>query len=219
VFFVDWTDQQVTGSQVYTTTTGSVSNISLTTNAGKTEVKGLELNWNWLVNDNWALNVAYGYADAKFKKLCDNTLAILLGTPPTDSGPCPSAGTVNFADASGFQTANAPKHTATGGAEFRIPIGSNWSFLARADLSYLSERFAEVYNHASTGDSTRLDARLGVESDQWRITLWGRNINDDRSPDSVVRFFNPNSGFAFTRAYQVHYPNGRQFGLTAAVSF
>jgi len=219
LFFIDWTDQQVTGSQVYTRTDGSVSNISLTTNAGKTEVKGLELNWNWLVNDYWTLNAAYGYSDAKFKRLCDNTFAILLGTPPTDEGPCPSAGTVNFADASGFQTANAPKHTATGGAEFRVPLGEAWGLFARADLTYLSERFAEVYNHASTGDSTRIDARFGIESGQWRITAWGRNLTDERNPDTVVRFFNPNSGFAFTRAYQVHYPNGRQFGLTASVNF
>jgi hypothetical protein len=35
----------------------------------------------------------------------------------------------------------------------------------------------------------------------------------------VVRFFNPHSGFAFTRAYQVHFPTGRQFGLTASYRF
>jgi iron complex outermembrane receptor protein len=225
VFFTDWSDQQVTGSQVYTNTTGMGANISLTTNAGKTEIKGLEINWRWKLNDMWDVNASYGYTDAKFEELCDNVLAILTASPVTTTGPCPSAGVgvlaapVNFANAAGFRTANAPGSTGTVGAEFRVPVGTEWSFFARADYSYQGERFAEVYNHASTGTTTRLDARLGAETDAWKVTLWGRNLGDDRSPDSVVRFFDPDAGFAFTRAYQVHFPNGRQYGLTASYKF
>ena len=224
VFFTDWSDQQVTGSQTYRTVTNTTANISLTTNAGKTEVKGLELNWRWKINAIWDVNASYGYTEATFKELCDNVLAVLTATPVTSTGPCPSAVAsptvvVNFANAAGFQTANAPKDTFATGAEFRIPVGTDWSFFARADLSYQSERFAEVYNHASTGDSTRVDARLGIEAEAWKISLWARNLGDERTPDSVVRFFDPDSGFLFTRAYQVHYSNGRQIGLTASYKF
>ncbi|MEZ5514440.1 MAG: TonB-dependent receptor [Steroidobacteraceae bacterium] len=224
IFFTDWTDQQVTGSSTYVTATGSPSNISLTGNAGKTEVKGLELSWRWRYDDNWDFNATYGYVDAKFTELCDSTLATLLQTPYTTTGPCPSVGVppgpvTNFADASGFQTANAPKHTASAGVEFRAPFGADKSFFVRTDFSYQGERFAEVYNHASTGDSSRIDARLGVETDRWRVTAWARNLGNDRTPDSVVRFFDPNSGFLFTRAFQVHYPNGRQIGVTGSYKF
>jgi outer membrane receptor protein involved in Fe transport len=219
IFFVDWTDQQVTGSEVYRDINNVARNASLTTNAGKTEVTGFELAWDWHINENWGVNLGYGYADAEFKELCDATLAVLLNTPNTTEGPCPNKGTIRFADASGYQTANAPTHTGNAGLEFNTPFGSEWAFFARADLSYVSERFAEVYNHASTGDATRLDGRFGIDSDQWRISVWARNLTEERSPDAVVRFFNPNSGAALTRAYQVHYPNGRQFGLTATVNF
>ena len=219
IFYVDWTDQQVTTSETYRTVTGGTGNATLTTNAGKTEITGLELAWDWLINDNWAVNLGYGYASAEFKELCDSTLANLLPADDPRQERCPDKGTIRFADASGFQTANAPTHTGTGGVEFNTALNSEWRFFTRADLSYVSERFAEVYNHASTGDATRVDARLGVEGTQWRISLWGRNLNDERSPDAVVRFFNPNTGLAFTRAYQVHYPNGRQFGLTAVYAF
>jgi iron complex outermembrane receptor protein len=224
VFFTDWSDQQVTGSQTYRNTLGQNANISLTSNAGKTEVKGFELDWHWKVSQYWDLNAAYGYTDAKFKELCDNVYAILTASPVTTAAPCPSAVAsptvvVNFADAAGFQTANAPESNATVGAEFRIPVGTEWSFFARTDYSYQSERFAEVYNHASTGTTTRLDARFGAETDAWKITVWGRNLGDDRSPNAVVRFFDPDSGLAFTRAYQVNFPNGRQYGLTASYKF
>ena len=224
LFFTDWSDQQVTGSQTYRNTLNQSANISLTTNAGKTEVKGLELSWLWKVSQSWNLNASYGYTKAEFKELCDNVYAILTASPVTATGPCPSTVAsstlvVNFANAAGFQTANAPKSTLAAGAEFRTPLSTDWIFLARADLSYQSERFAEVYNHASTGDSTRVDARFGVETDAWKVTLWGRNLGNNRKPDSVVRFFDPDSGFAFRRAYQVHFPNGRQYGLTALYRF
>lgn len=51
------------------------------------------------------------------------------------------------------------------------------------------------------------------------MTAWARNLGNDRSPDSVVRFFDTNSGFLFTRAFQVHYPNGRQIGVTGSYKF
>jgi len=224
LFFTDWSDQQVTSSQTYRNTLNQSANISLTTNAGKTEVKGLELNWRWKVSSNWDLNASYGYTNAEFKELCDNVYAVLTASPVTTAGPCPSAVAsptvvANFRNVAGFQTANAPESTFSAGAEFRTPVGADWSFFARTDLSYQSERFAEVYNHASTGDSKRADARLGMETDAVKVTFWIRNLGDNRTPDSVVRFFNPDSGFAFTRAYQAHFPTGRQFGLTASYRF
>ena len=224
VYFIDWTDQQLTSSQIYTTTTGTVSNISLTGNAGKTEVKGLEIDWRWKVNSNLDLNLGYGLADAKFTKICDATYATLLGlTLATQQSQCPAPpGAISnaavTADAAGFQTANAPKHTLNAGVEFGAPVNEKWRFFARSDLSYQSERFAEVYNHASTGAATRVDARFGFEADKVKITAWGKNLGNNRSPDAVVRFFDPDSP-SFGRAYQVHFPNGRTVGLTATVDF
>ena len=227
VFFTDWTDQQISQSQVYTQINGAVTNTSLIGNAGKTEVQGIELSWRWKLSRSWDLNAAYGYAKAEFQQLCDATYAQLLGSPVTTSGPCPSAipnpatpaTATNFADVSGFRTANSPLHTGSVGAEFRMAVRSDWSLFARSDFSYQSERFAEVYNHASTGDSTRLDARLGLETEAWKVTLWGRNLADDRSPSSVRRITAPNAAVPLTRAYDMFMPNGRQFGVTANYRF
>lgn len=216
-FFIDWTNQAFNLSELYTTRTGTTANTLLTTNAGKTEVKGLELNWRWRAADWLDLNASYGYTDAEFKKNCDNTFAQIIGA--TASSPeCDSRGTAIFVSVAGFSTANAPKHTGTAGVELNFPLGDRWSFFARTDASYQSERYAEFYNHASTGTSLRFDARLGVSADAWTITAWGRNVGNERSADAVVRFFDPDSP-TFNRAYQVHYPNGRQVGLTVAYSF
>jgi outer membrane receptor protein involved in Fe transport len=227
IFFTDWDDQQVTQSQVYTPISPASSPIiSLTGNAGQTEVKGIELNWRWIPNENWDFNLGYGYADAEFKELCDNTFAVITGSPVTTDPPCPSVippmgAATNFRDASGYQTANAPTHTGSVGAEYSLLFGTDKRFFVRTDYSYQSERFAEVYNHASTGDSTRLDARVGVSSESWDLTVWGRNLGDDRSPSSIRRFINPEVvvNFVPNRAFDMFLPNGRQYGLTATYKF
>ena len=226
VFKIDWKDQQLTSSQLYENTINPTPatlrpNISLTGNAGKTDVKGLELDWRWKLNSSWDVNIGYGYTDAKFKSLCDPVLAQLLGvTLATQQAPCiaPAGVTTFTANAAGFQTANAPKHTANAGVEFAVPVNERWKFFARADFSYQSERFAEVYNQASTGASKRVDARFGITGDAWRVTAWAKNIGNDRTPDAVVRFFDPDSP-GFNRAFQVHFPNGRTVGLTATYDF
>jgi hypothetical protein len=51
------------------------------------------------------------------------------------------------------------------------------------------------------------------------VALWGKNLSNDRHADSIVRFFDPDSGFAFTRAFQVRYPNARTWGATIGVKF
>ena len=226
IFFTNWDDQQLTSSQTYVQVSGTPSNISLTGNAGKTEVKGLEINWRFRATEHWELNASYGHVDAKFKQICDSTYALLLGpivSPVTTSGPCPSVVasptvTTRFESVEGFRTANAPKDTLSAGAQFSTPVNADWQFFARSDASFQSKRFAEVYNHASTGNSLRFDARFGLEADQWKVTLWGRNIGNERAPDSVVRFFDTDTPAAI-RAFQVHYPNGRQIGITADYKF
>jgi outer membrane receptor protein involved in Fe transport len=222
-FYIDWSDQQVTSAQAYTNNAMQPANISLTLNAGKTEIKGLELNWRWRLNDNWDVSASYGWTDAQFDEFCDavyaGTLGVAVQTPP-----CAGFSNTATLSVAGFQTANSPEHTGNVGLEFKTPVGDRWTFFARTDASYQGTRYAEVYNFAETGDATRVDARLGLQGDEWTFTFWGRNVGNERSADSVVRFFDPDSRTpigvpTFQRAYQVHYPDGRQFGLTAAYRF
>ncbi|MCU0761073.1 MAG: TonB-dependent receptor [Steroidobacteraceae bacterium] len=222
-FYIDWSDQQVTSAQAYVNNAMQPANISLTLNAGKTEIKGIELNWRWRLADGWDITASYGYTDAQFEEFCD---AVFAGTVGVSVQTPPCAGFSNTATLSvaGFQTANAPEHTGNVGLEFKTPVGDRWTFFARTDASYQGTRYAEVYNFAETGDATRFDARLGLQGDEWTFTFWGRNVGNERSADSVVRFFDPDSRSpigvpTFQRAYQVHYPDGRQFGVTAAFRF
>ena len=213
-FFIDWTNQQYNISEQFTNTSGQLVSTLLTTNAGTTEVKGFEVAWRWRINAMWDVDAGYGYSDAKFTNACDSTLATIVNA--MSSSPGCSVGPPFQLDVAGKQTGNAPTSTANAGVAFNLPINERWELFARTDASFQDERFAEIYNHASTGTSLRFDARLGLTSDAWKITLWGRNVGNERAADSLVRLGNPDNG---NRAYLVHYPNGRQIGLTVGYEF
>jgi len=79
VFKIDWSKQQLTASQVFTTTANAPQNLSLTVNAGETSIEGLEVATSWKATENITVNGTYGIADAKFDSYCDTSQVPLTG--------------------------------------------------------------------------------------------------------------------------------------------
>ena len=229
VFFTDWSDQQVTRSQIYTQHAEPecqhLADQQCRQDRGQGPRAELALEGQPELGPECRLRLhGCGVQGALRRRLRDQ----LSASPVTTAGPCPSAvasptraAATNFADAAGFQTANAPKSTGTLGAEFRIPVGSRVELVRpRRTTRYQSERFAEVYNHASTGESTRLDARFGAETDAWKVTRLGpqpRRRPFARLGASLHQTRMP--AFASHPCLHMCIPNGRQFGLTATYKF
>ncbi|MEQ8689641.1 MAG: hypothetical protein RIC89_02230, partial [Pseudomonadales bacterium] len=83
----------------------------------------------------------------------------------------------------------------------------------RVDYFYESTRYAQIHNLAETGDTERVNARLRFESGPWTATLFGRNLFQDRTPNSVTRFLDPETLFS-QRAFGVALPRLRQLGVS-----
>ncbi|MEQ9446137.1 MAG: hypothetical protein RJS98_11265, partial [Rhodospirillaceae bacterium] len=73
-----------------------------------------------------------------------------------------------------------------------------------------------------------LNLKVGLDADNWQVTLFVDNVTDDLTPSTVIRFvdfknFLPVGTSArtsgFVRAFQYPLADGRQFGLTASYSF
>ncbi len=203
VFDIEWRKQQLTASQTYTTTANRPANISLVQNAGKTRIRGSEFSFLWQALDSLQLSGSYGLADAEFLEFCDATQVPLTGTCSVQGNAPPGT----------------PKSTAALSAVHRISLANTSAVVSSVDYSYQGTRYDQVGNFASTGDSHRVNARIAYETGPWTLAVWGKNLTDDRTAESIVRFFNPDSGFAFTRAFQVRYPNGRTWGATASYRF
>lgn len=225
VFFIDWTNQQLTNSILVAGVP-----ISFISNAGETEVWGIELDGSRLLTDNWQVYGSYGYNNAEFTENCDPVQgAELTGFD------CVSPTGINGGDVSGNKTPNSPSTQIALGTSYRHPISSRMELVLRADYAYRSKAWAQVHNLAHTGDRHLLNLKAGFDTDEWQVTLFVDNVLDDLTPSTVVRFAdlgNLNTGpntnpeqdnvpgtTTVERGFLLPLATGRRFGITASFEF
>lgn len=207
VYTIDWDKQQLTSNVVVDT-----GPISIVTNAGRTRVNGFELELTNAFTDNFTGGLGFSYDDAKFRELNDPEAAALFGDPSVR----------------GNQTPNSPKTQGNLFGRYEFDLGAGLSAFVRADYSYTSRKYAQIFNLAHTGDRNLVNLRAGVQRDNWSVSAFVNNLTDDRTPPTVIRFLdfeNPlpvgdsNRTSAFLRGFQVPKAPKRQVGITATYSF
>jgi hypothetical protein len=88
----------------------------------------------------------------------------------------------------------------------------------------------QLDNLAETGAATKVGIRLGISSDAWDVTLWGKNVFDDRTAADALRYIDtagitptnyttPQFGGITPRGFALTLPRQRQFGITANYKF
>jgi len=179
VFYTDWKDQQVT-VQLSTNTFDSEVR-----NAGKSEVKGFELEANYRLTDEWEFNASVGLADTEFKEF-----EIRIPTI-NENG---EAGEDIIRDLSGRRFPDAPEWTANTGFTYQ---GNNGIF-ANLSLNYADSSPADVNpfdrgldqndpNFDLYNDSrTLVNGRIGYEWEEMGIYLVGKNILDKEYIDRTA---------------------------------
>lgn len=220
LYYVDWTDQQLTASFTFPPPTGGTQ--SYITNAGETEIKGLELELTAALTDNFTTGFTYSYTDAQFKELNDAEANQLFGNPSLEGKKLPGV----------------PEQQASLFGKFSFPVGANDSRgFVRADTSFTDRKFDQIYNLAHTGEQILVNMSVGLESEHWDVTLFVNNLTDDRTTSSVTRYVdqlnlnvpqytnsnpaqnNVPGSTTLERAFFYPLPQKRQIGITAAYKF
>ncbi len=217
LYYIDWKDQQLTAS--YTFPTGGTQ--SYIRNAGKTEIKGAELELEAAVTDQFTAGFTWSLTDAKFKELFDAEAGQLFGNTSLV----------------GKMPAGVPEQQASAYGRVRFPVGTDKSGFVRGDISYTDRKFDQIFDLAHTGEQVLLNMSAGVESDHWAVTFFVNNLTDDRTPSSVTRYVdqlnlnvpqhvnaNPAQNnvpgtTTLERAFFYPLANKRQFGITAKWKF
>ena len=168
VYYIDWTNQQIT-STFFFPAGGSQSFIL---NAGKSEVKGAELELEAAVTERFTAGFSYSYVNAEFVQLDDPEALNLFGN----------------ASVAGKHPAGVPENQASVFGRFDFDLGSAAKAFVRADASYTSEKYDQIFNLASTGDRTIVNLSAGLEREHWSAALFVDNVTDDRTPSTVVRY-------------------------------
>ncbi|MBL8630109.1 MAG: TonB-dependent receptor [Rhodospirillaceae bacterium] len=233
-FYNDWSNQGLTVGYPYL----RISPASPTTfprivNAGKSRIRGLELDTNVKATDFFDFRVGYSYNDAEIRDYVDETERDLrdtdgqIGNEATQGDP---TGQVR-----GRKIPQTPAHQLIITGNFHTPITNSLEAFFRSDLTYESNRWAQVQNLAGTGDSYLLNLKAGIEADNWTLTAFVNNALNDKTPTVVTRLFNfnsplvipdpvlravgPNTRLTFFRDFRVGAPRKQQFGVTALYKF
>jgi iron complex outermembrane receptor protein len=197
IFKIDWKSIQVDSQFIAPPPT--VGSVGYTSNAGKAEIEGAELELRWQATERLSLSAGYAYTPARIFDYQD--------TRATGSG------LVTLGER---QLPYSSDSSATASLLYDAPIADQWRGYGQIDAVYRSSQYATVANLAETGDRTVVDLRLGLVGDAWEIAGFVTNLFDDDTPLNVSPFVNAQT---FIRNFIVAVPDPRQYGVRVRYTF
>ena len=167
LFYIDWTDQQLTVAL------SAANNDTITVNAGKSEVSGIEVETQFTVTEDLSFYAGVGVSDTEFKEYSSNG---------------------NTYDGRPF--AGAPKLTANAGFNYASEAG----FVANANVNYVDSAIAELKPNGTdliepeNDARTVIDVRVGYEwnmESQFGVYLVAKNLLDEEYRLAAATITNP----------------------------
>ena len=195
IFLQDFTDKQ-TATQVVNPDTGILQ--SKTTNAAKADVKGLELDVQYYVNDNLSATLSYTHLNAKYE---DFTRLTAGASNIANAGNCTivtdsSGKSTCSIDLSGNPLENAPANSKVLGLNYNWETSNGSTWVAEADIMFQDERYIDQFKRVLLDGYYKVDLRLGYVTDNLEITAFIDNAFDDTSTRSGYGFTDfPNMKF------------------------
>jgi iron complex outermembrane receptor protein len=65
-------------------------------------------------------------------------------------------------------------------AQYVQPLDGGMGLTLRADFLQLGRTWWEPYNVTSRDPVSLLDARIGLGNNTWNVTVWGKNLTDEK---------------------------------------
>ncbi len=135
-------------------------------NAGKSTIKGIEVELTARPTNRLRIDASLGLLDAKFDSFV---------TPdPLD----PAAGPISLA---GNRLPGSAKYTARVGAQYDIPVGDVAKISISGDAFFSGNMYFDPYEHRGSYQPSyeTYNASLTYDSGRWwSMTLWGRNLSN-----------------------------------------
>ena len=224
-FWQDYRNQVLTNTYQTATAINSYS-----VNIGRTRIRGLELEGAYpFAGRALQLQFNYTYLDAEIRRGIEPEQAVLLLGKTCKTGTATNLDLPGCRDAASIAGNRPPlvsKHSGSIGLRSENEIASGWSLFAGADLIYRSSYFAQVLNLAKSGNSAKVNLQIGLHDDNGlRITLWGKNVFDEKSPDGILRYVDLGAGVPkapsgdSSRAFAITPTRKPEYGLTVSKSF
>lgn len=193
-------DQQTPYSTQVVTPTGSLLAVTGITNAGSVDTKGIELSSALRVSPSFDLAFNWAHTISEYDQfLTADTAAKALLAGNLAGKPVPSV----------------PKDSWNLQARWQHAAWNGVDYFIEGTETYVGDRHANG-DAASTiivPSYYQADLQLGLKGAQWTLTGYAKNLFDDDTPRSALRYVNIASASASDQAVIVYLANPRQVGL------
>ena len=178
-FFQDFTDKQISTQRIIGGQLGTV-----VSNASGAEVHGLEVDVNWLIDENWRVSGGYTWLNSEYSDYK------VLSTGSADAA---RAGNCNLVregrltycevDRTGNDLERSPRHALQFTVAYQGPsrIRQGWDSFASFSANYQSERFVEDYSNKILQSYWLANLQFGLATDEWEFTVYVNNLFDDNT--------------------------------------
>ena len=171
----------------------------ITFNGGEAEIKGFEIESNFVPSQSWLLQLAVGYIDAEYTKLSEE---VLEKSPIRED----------------FTLAQTPEWSANAGVAYTAEVGDWGSLTPRIDWVYKSKVYNDTINtpqlKADSYDLINVAVVFQSAGGVWDLVLAARNLTDE---DYLIA---GNSAYDTGASYiEGVFDRGRQWTFSAKYNF
>ena len=195
LFFTDWTGVQ---SNIIVFTPAPVATNQ---NVGDAEIKGLELDGEWLLTDNFSVNFSAAFTDAEYTRLAD------ILTSQSGGGILP-----------GSSLAGLPETRYTIGGLYTHSFANGMQLDLSGNYSYLDDQRSTVQSGAAFNIPSYglLGARAQLQvTNNFTVSLFGDNLTDEVYFIGATDF----AQGATVGIQELNVGRGRAYGVEGRVSF
>lgn len=220
----------IEGYQLTQNIADGANQLSATVNAGDAEIWGLEAEIIGEIAPGLVVTANYALADSEFTDGVDANQGILndvaddrlVNCSTGDQFPTPGEACTEslFGSIVGKSIPRAPKHRIFADVNYRSATGiggGSWDFFAGANVTVTSSSFAQVHNLAETGRAAEVDARIGLENDQFRIQFYANNLFGEDTIQQIIRYADADA--SFRRSFIGGLRPGPRYGLVVTAGF
>ena len=153
--------------------------LQLLNNAAEAEIPGIEAEFTWIPTDRLRLMAGIGWIDPEYKKFT----GVDMGAATTEE---------NEALAKELEFERVPDFEYTVTGEYRVPLADRGDLIFRGQYAWREGFYTDTINRPlrAIDDYGILDASVRFENENWRVSLWGRNLTEENYADIISVGFN-----------------------------
>ncbi|MEM7688767.1 MAG: TonB-dependent receptor [Pseudomonadota bacterium] len=217
LFYMDWTDRQVT--QLLEDPNAPQGFRASVQNASSAEVKGIDASFvyapNWAPGLSW--DFGYTYLDTEFT---DFTILSTSAFTVTEAANCTivqlAGNPVCSVTFDGNRLERAPKHQFATNLGYRTELSADVTLLMGASLQYQGSRFLTFNNRLELPSYVNIDAQIGLEFGGLLVQGFVTNLTQEDAVRSAQNNFDLST---FGRSVNIYAPPRRRFGVRTRFAF